>query len=1166
MPINTPLDDDDDFFDTLERLDVRVLNQAVEHSRMAASALASPMSSHRPSSEPLRYAPQTSELPIRTFSSPPAQPTSATPLPTRKSAVVFGPVGLKRAREAGDAVSSDSPLLVSTAVDSSLPTSFSSSDRSWVCERCTLINEANASRCAACEAKRKKHNTSSSPLPDHMPSEAIEVQDHGGPGVQCPLCTFLNADGAVRCMMCNGTISAAMQIPSDRENRLLPMTSAGAASVVGDPVGNAFVHALSDASGVKPFAVTSGGEDDEEEEQLSDDEDEDSDMSSSSEDPSVSDREDTVSEEEAEEIDEQESSDQLVQFLQNLDAYPAADLPYANTPGSMVEHGHLKPFQLQGLYWLLYREKRVPRPSQGVNAADNSDVSISSSSSLSPSSSSLTSYRSETMNAGGGAREADTQRNKYVESKVRGGIFADFMGLGKTRTLISLCECTRERQRLSNVSGSEVVSSATLIVAPTSLISQWISEIKKCVRPVPRVLHYTSLHRRKLSFFQIAENYDYVLVSYQSLRAEAFPTRRERVGPTEGSTASPLHTAAMLRSSWDDRGRGGVSNGNDENRPTGHLFMIKWNRIILDEAHYIRNSRSKQSRSCFLLTGSFRWAVTATPVQNSVNDVFPLMKFLQVPFFSNVKWWNQEIIQYFRRDLQHPRPTTALRLMFSALSLRRTPATLIHGKPLLDLPPMVSTCVPVELSPVVREFYNSVYSQANQKLQQITEASNGRQHGQRSQYRVFQTAFEMLIRCRQACLHPYLVVAALLRCRELASGTAGPPLSSVEQNSSASSGKRENKDTISNEMNAADIQRFIDMQVIRMIKRTQKEENRRLGTETDLCASEFVKDLIEALKSQKLQERECLICLEKMEAPGILPCGHSFCYECAIHALEHAHRCPTCKHPTSAKMVLQVPQEFLGITSSVGDASGTTVNADRPLTTRETEIFRLGAAASDLSVYSNWPVTFSNKTEALLRHLREIPTGEKCVVFSSFATYLLYLKEYLDKETNICSDLFTGSLSVPQKNKVLQRFRHDKSSTKPTVDAVDEELLPPSPTVLLATITSCGVGINLECANHVFLMDPNYNPGLEIQAIHRVHRMGQLKPVSIIKFIAANTIEENIEELRKVKASMSSYCFETVHSSSASGASHRLTTDELLTLFAAPRDNNQGGEDSESRE
>lgn len=51
-------------------------------------------------------------------------------------------------------------------------------------------------------------------------------------------------------------------------------------------------------------------------------------------------------------------------------------------------------------------------------------------------------------------------------------------------------------------------------------------------------------------------------------------------------------------------------------------------RIVLDEAHTIRNRQTEMSRSCCALQGTHRWAMTGTPIVNSADDVFQLFKFL----------------------------------------------------------------------------------------------------------------------------------------------------------------------------------------------------------------------------------------------------------------------------------------------------------------------------------------------------------------------------------------------------------------------------------------------------------------------------------------------------------------------------------------------------------
>eukprot|EP00796_Vickermania_ingenoplastis_P008247 gene8247-5768_t len=882
--------------------------------------------------------------------------------------------------------------------------------------------------------RKRRRQTANAPPPSLEGVSAPAVAEVAGTTtengivqIQCPRCTYLNRVGSITCEMCDWGIVCVPPVVTVEQSETV------AAPLVASPVSTQ--------------KVTPEDSDTEEEEVDRSSDSDISDAGSSGEPES-----DTL------DYDNQE----LVSFLQHLDSHPPEDLPLADVPLSMQEHGSLRPFQLQGLHWLLHREDKLSS-SHTAPAVDWS------------------------------GREDDAADLSRSLPKVRGGILADFMGLGKTRTMIALCEATRRpHHRLSNVSGSEVVSPATLIVAPPSLILQWMNEIRASVSPTPRILHYYGNKRRKMSFIQIAEKYDYVIVSYQTLRAEAFPRR----------TAAVHNVLSEFRSSR--------MAGDGSDAPLGHLFMIRWQRIILDEAHYIRNARSKLSQSCFLLHGSSRWAVTATPIQNNVNDAFTLFRFLGVPFFGNRTWWNQEIISYLQRDPLHPRATTALRMAFAALSLRRTPSTKHKGVPILQLPPIDITTMEVDLSKEEREFYDSIYAQASNKVQ---DAANNARRSQ--QYRVFQTAFEMLIRCRQACLHPYIVAAALAH------------LSLIEDESNSS-------EDGNSERNSARWKERMEKFITTIVSFLHVSERRAKNVQRN--SSEFVQELISELREQKLQERECLICLENIARPAILPCGHTFCDSCISHAFDaDINCCPLCKTKAHGRMLL-VPKEFL---SSAPVAEKT--DASHPTTgVQQTAIFKQ-ARSTTLTDYSSWPSHYSNKTQQLVAYLRTIPPGEKCVVFSSFLTYLKYLKQYLDTQTDVASDIYSGLLTIGQKNNLLQRFASNETETAGKRN----------PTVLLATIMSSGVGLNLVAANHVFMMDPLYNPGMETQTIHRVHRMGQERPVRVIKMIAKDTIERKIDELCKAKAAMSGYCFESAHVEiPLSRSQGRLRTAELVALFA----------------
>jgi SNF2 family DNA or RNA helicase len=75
----------------------------------------------------------------------------------------------------------------------------------------------------------------------------------------------------------------------------------------------------------------------------------------------------------------------------------------------------------------------------------------------------------------------------------------------------------------------------------------------------------------------------------------------------------------------------------------------------------------------------------------------------------------------------------------------------------------------------------------------------------------------------------------------------------------------------------------------------------------------------------------------------------------------------------------------------------------------------------------------------------------------------------------------------------------------------------PGVNVFLVSMKAGGLGLNLTTASHVFLLDPWWNPATEDQAIDRVHRLGQVRPVVVTRFVVKDTIEERILELQQKK-------------------------------------------------
>lgn len=144
----------------------------------------------------------------------------------------------------------------------------------------------------------------------------------------------------------------------------------------------------------------------------------------------------------------------------------------------------------------------------------------------------------------------------------------------------------------------------------------------------------------------------------------------------------------------------------------------------------------------------------------------------------------------------------------------------------------------------------------------------------------------------------------------------------------------------------------------------------------------------------------------------------------------------------------------------------------------------------------------STKIEALLDEINKMRNGDKtnkAIVFSQF-TAMLELVEFRLKRAGISCVVFRGGMSMQARDDAIQAFNTT-----------------PSLRVILISLKAGGEGLNLQVANHVFLLDPWWNPASEMQAIQRAHRIGQTREVRAVRFITKDTIEERIIALQEKK-------------------------------------------------
>ncbi|KAF7803986.1 putative SWI/SNF-related matrix-associated actin-dependent regulator of chromatin subfamily A member 3-like 1 [Senna tora] len=305
---------------------------------------------------------------------------------------------------------------------------------------------------------------------------------------------------------------------------------------------------------------------------------------------------------------------------------------------------------------------------------------------------------------------------------LRGGIFADDMGLGKTLTLLSLIaldkdpsarnkekcyetgeldegfsgsggkkgkrrgankKATGSQKRRKTEStpsgalgkGKSVVDGitatltdikTTLVVCPPSVFSTWIKQLEEHTKS-GTLKTYMYYGDRRTNDAEELKMYDLVLTTYTTLSSE------------EVLECSPIK-------------------------------KVEWWRVILDEAHIIKNASAKQSQAVMNLVAKRRWAVTGTPIQNGSQDLFALMAFLHFEPFSIKNYW-QGLVQ---RPLAQGNNSglSRLQVLMATISMRRT-----KDKELIGLPKKtIDTCY-VELLKEERELYDQMEEKAKKTVQ-----------------------------------------------------------------------------------------------------------------------------------------------------------------------------------------------------------------------------------------------------------------------------------------------------------------------------------------------------------------------------------------------------------------------------------------------------------------
>ena len=292
------------------------------------------------------------------------------------------------------------------------------------------------------------------------------------------------------------------------------------------------------------------------------------------------------------------------------------------------------------------------------------------------------------------------------------------------------------------------------------------------------------------------------------------------------------------------------------------------------------------------------------------------------------------------------------------------------------------------------------------------------------------------------------------------------------------------------------------------VDRTIREEAQRQGKIEILLSK---RRYLQHLKMESMSEtnhRMCIICQSEFETGTLTVCGHQFCKDC-IRLWWSEHRtCPMCKRhlvwPRDFHQISYKPKELIvheekspstSEESSQHSHSPNHDNTVHPSQSASSSIYTTIPTSTltqikniDLSSSSS---SFGTKVDTLIRHLlflRLHDPGAKSVLFSQY-------REFLDVLSRAFKQHKINYSSIDGKDG-LERFKHD-----PAIEC------------FLLHAKAQSTGINLINASHVFLCEPLINTAIELQAIARIHRIGQHRATSVWMYLVGGTVEQSIYDI-----------------------------------------------------
>ncbi|MCJ1377448.1 hypothetical protein MMC17_000543 [Xylographa soralifera] len=712
-----------------------------------------------------------------------------------------------------------------------------------------------------------------------------------------------------------------------------------------------------------------------------------------------------------------------------------------------------------------------------------------------------------------------TKKNSVLP---KGGILADDMGLGKTIQSIALL-LTNPRPPISSSLPSDAkadkhkmsnsIGKGTLVVAPLALIKQWEAEIANRVENSHKLRVCVHHGPQRTKRFEDLRKYDVVITTYQILVSE------------HGNSSATVDA------------------------PQVGCFGLHWYRVILDEAHTIKNRNAKATQACYALRAEYRWCLTGTPMQNNLDELQSLIKFLRIKPYNELAVWREQIT----KPMNSGRGGIAMkRLQFflKAFMKRRTKDVLkaegalnpggkadVEGRPNhgFKITERRIEKIVARFTDKEKKFYEGLEQRTDQSLEKMMSGKTMN----------YASALVLLLRLRQACNHPELVTRSMAKDKDAL--TTGQIAGAHSPRKSKAMDKE--FDDMADLLSGLSVQtKQCDVCQLDLTKEEAKAGSIRCSScEGDL--EDFKGENKERKKSKKnghvvrsarlekeaprrrnrpiIQdsddenngegEGDWVVAQAKRRAANLGKAGGSD-DENAEGGGDWLASDDTDTGDEASVQILGSHRKkviSVNITDEEAESSGTS--------DEEAERYDHDDLSSSDEESPSSFIT-STKIDHLVKILNKEAGTYKFIVFSQFTSMLDLIEPFLQKNRLVYTR-YDGSMRNDHREASLERLRNEKKTR-----------------ILLCSLKCGSLGLNLTAASRVVILEPFWNPFVEEQAIDRVHRLNQTVDVVVYKITIGGSVEERILDLQEKKRALAAAAIE-------GQAVAKLSMQDILNLF-----------------